>query len=671
MPFKSIRRGVHDVVEALHIVKPKEDERLSEKDIETMSRVVENRALPGYVYDAKMMKMVPDIPERIVKAAFKYRNLMRDVRRTLADLGCVVVTFEGGVKTPIPYSAIADDPYYWPRIYDWNAEIKIPNKETGKIERFTLAEIMNMDTASEKREKVINQFAESRGISKNQAQAFFQSKDRGIRLAGNVERAREWEIPLYARDRHAVGRYIDQLSSTLAATEVHGQFREKTDPLLLKLSPDDYSVVDHILTSDLDPVHLPEVDKTILGTASTAIITMNMLWSPIKVPFHVWRATADVHTRSLFFGLMRGVRHPVELVQRAMDCNALLDYTQSAYMREIGIKKESLGNKFLRFNGFNFGIQLSRILLAAVGRADFERYDYPALVKDPKNSAIRRKLRNLYGFSDEHLDNIIKNGYGPDDVRRMELGLANNIVGGGYASELPPIFRPDKNASPTMIHLNTLFRCSQMLHGYMIKTANQVGDRVFDEMKEEGFKSSATYRQLMRVAVNAGLAGWAVNELLHLRHQMTGSTEAEIDKRRNEWLADHPMSAEALWWAMANMTMAIGFQGLSDQFKLMATHNAKDHEKLAGRHVLTREVGAQIMGIPGRELEGFATATEDMINSFADTGKHKLSADVRRKNIIKRLLGQEVVGSNLVPGMAPEKVIPTHHGRRHKSGGRM
>jgi hypothetical protein len=644
--------------------------KLSEKDIETMSRVVENRSLPGYVYDAKMLKVVPDIPERIVKAAFEYRNLTRDVRRTFASAGSVVVYFEDGMQKHRPYSAIEDDPYYFHRIYDWNKEYKSINAETGKIERHTLGEIMNMDPADVKREKLVDRFADEHGISRNKAQAFFDKNDRGIRLQGNAERAREFDIPLYERGRRSIERYIDQVSSVLASTEVHGQFREKTEPLLNKLSHGDASIIDHILTSDMDPVHLPEVDKEILGSTSTIVITGKMLWSPIKVGTHIWRATADANTRSLFFGLMRGMTHPKELVQRAMDCNALLDYTQSAYMREIGLKRESIGNKFLRFNGFNFEIQMSRIFLAATGRAFFERYAYPELVKDPTNTALRRKLRNLWGFSDEHLDNIIKNGYGPDDVRRMELGLANNIVGGGYASELPPIFRPDKNASPTMIHLNTLFRCTQMLHQYMIKTANQVGDRVFDEMKEEGFKSSDTYKQLLRFAFNAGLAGFALNQLIYQRHRLVGSPEAEIEKRRNEWLAAHPASSEALWWAMANYSMAIGLQGPATLFQAMATHNAKDHAKLAGRHGLTKDVAAQVMGIPGQDMEAFSTAVEDMMNSAADTGKHKLSVDDRRKNIIKRLLAEEVVGTNLLPGMAPKKVEPSHHGRRHKATSR-
>jgi len=54
----------------------------------------------------------------------------------------------------------------------------------------------------------------------------------------------------------------------------------------------------------------------------------------------------------------------------------------------------------------------------------------------------------------------------------------------------------------------------------------------------------------------------------------------------------------------------------------------------------------------------------------ADTGKHKLSVEDRRKNIVKRLLAEEVVGTNLLPGMTPKKVEPSHHARRHKATSR-
>ena len=55
-------------------------------------------------------------------------------------------------------------------------------------------------------------------------------------------------------------------------------------------------------------------------------------------------------------------------------------------------------------------------------------------------------------------------------------------------------------------------------------------------------------------------------------------------------------------------------------------------------------------------------------NSFADTGKHKQDPATRRENIIKRLLNEEVVGSSLIPGMKPEKVVPVPHPRHKKTG---
>jgi hypothetical protein len=582
-----------------------------------------------------------------------------------------VVIYENGIRKEIPYSAIEDDPRYWPRMYDWNKKFIVTDKVTGKKEVTSLSDIMNMPTSDARRERVIEQFAEERGISKLQARAFFERNDRGIRLAGNIERAREWNIPTYGRDRQAIERYIDQVATTLAVTEVHGQFRQKTDPIISQLPTYEAGLVDRILTSDLDPAHLPPSDRAALSASSAVIITGKMLYSPIKVLSHLWKASLATNTRSLVAGLMDGAMHPAELRERARDCNALLDYSKSAWMREYGMKRGNIGQKFLDFNGFSLEIQVSRVMGSAMGRHYFERYAYPELVKDPQNPVLRRKLKDLYGMSDEHLDGIIKNGYGADDVRRMELGAANWVTGSNRPSEMPPAFRARKNADAMDHRFVTTLRMTQMLHGFMFKTANLVNRTVFEELYKSNWKSVEPYHLIGKFAFNAGLAGFALEQLLFARHKLQHSAEAEIEKNRHEWLAAHPASAEALWWAMANMSMAVGVQPLSDLFNTLATTNPKDRNKLAQQHRFTRGVMGMPLGIPGQDTEAIFTAFEDMTNSFADTGKHKLSAEVRRKNILKRLLGQEVVGSNLIPGAAPVKVIPTHSGHRRKSGGRM
>jgi hypothetical protein len=630
---------------------------LKPPDIELMSKVVEGQA-------------TSDDP-RINKAAKEFRAFTSSVRKALADADCSVVIYENGIRKEIPYSAIEDDPRYWPRMYDWNKKFIVTDKVTGKKEVTSLSDIMNMPTSDARRERVIEQFAEERGISKLQARAFFERNDRGIRLAGNIERAREWNIPTYGRDRQAIERYIDQVATTLAVTEVHGQFRQKTDPIISQLPTYEAGLVDRILTSDLDPAHLPPSDRTMLSASSAVIITGKMLYSPIKVLSHLWKASLATNTRSLVAGLMDGAIHPAELRERARDCNALLDYSKSAWMREYGMKRGNIGQKFLDFNGFSLEIQVSRVMGSAMGRHYFERYAYPELVKDPQNPVLRRKLKDLYGMSDEHLDGIIKNGYGADDVRRMELGAANWVTGSNRPSEMPPAFRARKNADAMDHRFVTTLRMTQMLHGFMFKTANLVNRTVFEELYKSNWKSVEPYHLIGKFAFNAGLAGFALEQLLFARHKLQHSAEAEIEKNRHEWLAAHPASAEALWWAMANMSMAIGVQPLSDLFNTLATTNPKDRNKLAQQHRFTRGVMGMPLGIPGQDAEAILTAFEDMTNSFSDTGKHKLSAEVRRNNIVKRLLGQEVVGSNLIPGAAPVKVIPTHSGHRHKSGGRM
>lgn len=624
---------------------------LKPPDVELMSRVVEGQATTD---DA-----------RINKAAGEFRTFTSDVRRALGDAGSAVVIYDKGLRREIPYSAIENDPHYWPRMYDWQKQFVITDKTTGKKEVHTLAEIMNMPTSDERREKIIDKFADERGISKMAARLFFEKNDRGIRLAGNIERARQWDIPTYGRDRQAIERYIDQVATTLAATEVHGQFREKTDPIIGQLPPEDAALAHRIVTYDLDPAHLPEADRAALSLGSTFIITGKMFYSPIKVLSHLWKASLATNTRSLVGGIFKGIANPTELFERARDCNALLDYSKSVWMREYGMKRGNIGQKFLDFNGFSLQIQASRVLSSAMGRHWFEKYAYPQLVKDPENAALRRKLTDLYGMSDEQLTNIVKNSYGPDDVRRMELGAANWVTGSNRPSEMPPMFRPKKDADPIDHHFVTLWRSTQMLHGFMFKTANLVKRTVFDELYKSNWKSAEPYHLIGRFAFNAGLAGFALEQLLYQRHKLLNSTEAEIEKNRQDWLAAHPASAEALWWSMANISMAIGIQPLTDLFNELGTRNPKDREKLAGQHRFAKGVMGMPLGIPGQDMEAITTATEDLANSFSDTGKHKQGPEERRENIIKRLMNEEVVGSALIPGMKPTPVPKNHHARRH------
>lgn len=657
---------------------------LNPKDIVQMSKVVENRSFPGYKYDPQWHVDHPEIPEKTFKAAIEFRNMMKDIRKALADAGCKVVIYKDGKREEKPYKAIEDDPYYWPRMYDWNKKFAIKNPGTGKMTLTTLAEIMNMPTSDESRAKMIDQFAAERGISKMEAQAFFARNDRGIRLAGNVERAREWNISVYGRDRQAIERYVEQVSRTLAITDVHGQFREKTDPLIEKLPSRDAEIVNRIVTNDLDPSHMPKGDRVILSAANQIIIPFHMLFSVGKGSTHIFKTSLATNTRSTIAGIFHGITHPVELIERARDAGAILDYNKSAWMREYGLKGGGLSERFLNLTGFTPMIQMTRTMSSAAGRHFFERYAYPDLkemyhlnqkanagmsegskvaVSSAKYEVLRRKLRNLYGFSDEHLDSIAKDGYTADDVRRMEVGAANWVTGGNRASEMPAMFRPRKDADVLDHHGATGIRLTQMLHGFMFKSCNFINLAVFEELKHSDWKSAEPYHLITRFALNAGMAGFAIEQMLHLLHTLQGSPEADIEKRRHEWLLAHPISKEALEFSIANIAVAVGVHPLADLFTEMATHNPKDRQKLSTQHRFSKGIMETALGIPGQSISDILTAFEDAVNVGADTGHHKLSKSDRVNNIWKRLLNEEVVGSTLI--VKPKKA-PEHHGRTKK-----
>jgi len=631
--------------------------KITPKELGLVSKIVENKGSS-------------DEP-RINKAVAEFRKFTAHVRKLMADAGSVVVVYEDGKRKEVPYKAIEEDPNYWPRMYDWDQPFVIKEKDTGNRVVKTLAEIMNMPTGDERRERLINVFAESKGIPKLQAQAFFERNDRGIRLAGNVERARQFDIPMYGRDRQALERYIDQVSTTLATTEVHGQFRQKLDPLIAKLPDYESKLVNHIITSDLDPAHLPKSDRQAMSAFNTAVITGKMFYSPLKVGLHLWKAGLSTNTRSLVWAMFEGVTHPQEMMTRARDANALMEYSKAAWLHDYGAKSGGIAQLFLDYTGFTSLINFSRVISAGAGRLWFEKYAYPELKKDPENKDLRRKLSDLYGMSDEQLDNIVKNGYGPDDVRRMELGAANWTTGSNRPSEMPPAFRPGKNASPVEHRLATILRMTQSLHGFMFKTANLVNRAVFEQLYKSDWKSPAPYHLIGRFAFNAGLAGFALEQIQALRHRMSGSSEADIEKRRHEWLEQHPASAESLWWSMANISMAVGIQPMTELFNEMATRDPKDKQKLNQQHRVTRSAMGMILGIPGEDVTAILTAVEDYHATFEDTGHHKQDAETRRANIRDRLLNELVTATASISVLKPKKVEPAYGGRHKRVSSRM
>jgi len=601
---------------------------------------------------------------RINKAADAYRKFFSTVRKRLADAGLAVVAYEGGKRKEIPFSAIEDDPNYWPRMYDWNKKFVVQG-EGGKQEVTTLGDIMNMPKGSERRERLIEQVAKQRGVSKLQAEAFFDKSSHGIRLAGNIERAREHDIPMYGRDRQAIERYVNEVAEKLASAEVHGQFRQKTDPLIDKLPTQrERDLVNHIVTADLKPARLHDSDRLLLRQVNRWLVISKMSLSALKLPFHLAKTSLSTNTRSVARAIIQGITSPMEMKRNAVDSGTMVNYIKQAWLREYGMKSGGLDQKMLDFNGFTAMMNFSRVIAAGAGRIWFEKYAYPELVKNPKDAPLRRKLADLYGFTDEQLDGIVAKGIGPNDVKRVELGAANWTTGSGRPSELPPALR-GTTGQPVYDRLTTILRISQSLHGFMFKTANLVNRTVWQELYNSDFKSPAPYQLIARFGANFGIAGWALSELLHLRHQMSGSSEADIEKHRKEWLTAHPVSKEALFTAMADISMGMGAEVLTQFFNELATHDPKDKQKLTQQNRVINAATDLFVGVAARDAYNAVTATKHYWDTFYDTGHHKESPEERRKKIAEQLANEEVPLSRYA--FKPSPPVTVHHGRHHKA----
>lgn len=600
--------------------------KISGKEHEQISRIIEGA------------EPVPADNPRIATAVEEYRKFFADVRQKLADRNLAVRYVKGGKLEDAFYSDMQDDPNYWPRMYDWNKKFVLTDAD-GKKHVTSLSEIMNMPDGGERRERFIERFAKKMGITLTKAQLFFDKNRRGIRLAGNVERARENDIPGYGRDKQVIGRYARQVAEKLASAEVFGQDREKVEPLINQLRGSDYSeearrMVSAIVTADLDPARLNDDNRTALRVAMLGEVVTKMATSALKVMFHFARVEAATNLQSTLRGMVAGAAHPREVYENARDAGALVDYVKQAWLREYGLHDTGLDKKLLQFNGFTFLLKVQRILGAGAGRAWVEKYAYPHLVKNPGDTVIRAKMKDLYGYNDEMIDKMIRDGVSTEDIRRVSLGAANWTVGSGRPSELPVALRGAAHETdhPVLQKFNTLTRMAWILHSYMFKTANLVNRTMFSE----GY-AGHKLRQVANAATTMGtfaLAGAALQEIRHIQHLAQKSPEAEIEKRRMEWIEAHPVSAEALWWMMANISAGMAFEPLTQFSDMMATHDPKDKGKMQGQHrarnAMLELVYGPFFGDVGRFLDG----VYDYAMTYADTGEHKKTDAERRQKIV-------------------------------------
>ncbi len=614
---------------------------------EYMARVsdITEHLKPGdhaQVVDVLEGNAISDDP-RINAAAAGYRELFADIRKRLGDAGAVFNSYdENGKPSKIPWKDFRDNPNYWPHIYDWNQKL-IFHGEDGKPFVRTLGELHDMNPGEE-RDKLIQQWAAKQGINPVKAYTFFAKNRRGVKLAPNLERERQTDLPGYGKDLRSLNIYINQVAEMLANIKTVGQEREKI-PELYQLPANIMRTVDSIITADLNPVSVGSDNSRALRRLSQWTVISKMGMSVLKVPTHAFKTALATNMRSAVAGVLQFATHPGDVTRTAREAGILTDYVRQAMMMEYGLHEDSgLDRKMLQTTGFTGAIWLERVIASAAGRQFLTVHAEPMLRANPKDEVVRRKLKDLYAFSDEDLDRIAKDGINEHDVRRSMIAAADWTTGSGRPSELPPMLRAASSDHPIEGFFRTVIRAAYLLKTYEFKTAALVNRTVFDEMKQKNFKPT------LRLLIAGGAAGLALNAIQMGVNSVANPEASAEQQSRFKALADHPQGV--LWLEGSNLSYALGLYPMKVMFDRLGTYDEGDVKKFTASRRLENASAMEVGGILGSDMDNMRAAAIDFSQTFGDDGvKHKETPEERRAKILNRLLQQEFAPARAVEGV--------------------
>jgi ddrB-like ParB superfamily domain len=582
---------------------------------------------------------------RINKAAAEYRQLFTDIRKRLGDAGAKFKSYDdGGKPIEIPWKDFRDNPNYWPHIWDWDKKITVTGKD-GKPAVKTMGELHDMEPGEEK-DRMVQEWAGKNGIDPLKAYTFFAKNRRGVRLAPNLEKARESELPGYGKDHRTMNIYINQVAEMLANIATVGQEREKINPDLSRLPRDILRTVDSIITADLNPISIGTDNSRVLRRLSQWVVISKMGLSVLKVPTHVMLKTPlATNMRSLVGGMLEFARNPAEVTRTAREAGILTDYVRQAMMMEYGLHDDSgLDRKMLQVTGFTSTVWLSRVIAGATGRHFLMVHAEPALRANPTDAVLRRKLSDLYGFSNEDLDRIAKGGVNEHDVKRSMIAAADWTTGSGRPSELPPMLRAAGSDHPIDNHFRFALRVAYLLKTYTFKTASLVNRTVFDEMGQKNFKP------LLRLLIAGGAAGLALNAVQMGVNSVANPEAADEQKRRFKAIADHPQGV--LWLEGSNLSYALGLYPAKVMFDRIGTYDEGDVKKFTTNRRLANATSMEVGGILGSDAENGIQGALDYMQTFGDDGvNHRNTPEERRAKIVGRLADEEFAPWKAVKGV--------------------
>lgn len=438
---------------------------------------------------AKQGKQPPANP-RIARAVEQTTKLLNDVRARLAKENVAVEIYDqgSGQRRYVPFSEIMDDPTYWPRKFDPEYEIRTTDPESGNVEVTKLKDLLSGDLGEVKKQRIIKYMMKEHGMTLAQAEDFLEGRGRDVPLVGNVERAREYDLPFYRTDPGAMISYLEGAGEAAARTRVFGQQRQKLEREITQIpNVKARGRVREIMDSVLSKRPFEEETKAFVSLAADWSVLSKMTFSALKAVGHSVHAAMSSNTRSYLRGLVEGTTGWKEAHDHAVLSGAILEQYKTEMLREYGAKRK-IASKFLDLVGFQGTYEFGRVVSDATARQYLTKYALPKLMKERSVEYYRRTLKDVYLLSDAAIDKAVeRGGWTDEDLNRAGKALSDKTMFTFDPSELPPAWRA-RSKEPIADNVLAGVRVMTLLKGYMFKTSALLRERIIDEVKQGNFR---------------------------------------------------------------------------------------------------------------------------------------------------------------------------------------
>lgn len=596
--------------EALEIVK---DNQLKGNEIDQMWAVKEGKASSSN--------------PRILRAAQALTRQMDRIHDMAAARGVNLSDWDEstGEKLKIGFAEFGKKPNYMPHIFDYAKKIQVKDPRTGEELTFTLKQLLaDNDLAAIKKDRIISAIAADRKIARSEVENWIDSKRRKTPLAGNLERARKADLPFYRTDMGALFKYYAGVGEVFARTEQFGQDLEKLDDLI-KQVPDTKARknIKNIMTDAIAPAPWDEPASRFYSLLTTGAVTTKMVFSPIKVPFHL------IHTglvleqfRPMLKAILQSATNYSEIRQRLIQSGALADGVNAQVNMELASKMKA-SHLMLKYTGFNWLYQFDRIVAGQTSRNWMGDHALPELIRKSKNSArIREQLKETMLLTDSQIDAGIQRGrWTEDDFKHAASAFTNRVMFTSDSTEMPYLSRMRAPEYPMIDNFAIAVRAAFALKSFMFKTSMLLKRSVFDEAKKGNFKPMAMF------FLAYPLAGAALRMTSAGVHAATGSPAA-LKKQEQDWdeiFTDPSIGKLAHEWVddMGGATALTMFSHILD----VVLFPPKDkRKKQFQREQLPWDVGKEVLGPYGDVADIFKTLLK-----MSEAGVDDIQSEDRNK----------------------------------------